>query len=192
MIQLERATAAQRPRGCSLDLDHVLECAQRRTIHSVPIFIDQIWACSGAMANHYSDKCKPFRFSSVISVEGGWLSKPVALPTIQVDGDNYATATRKNRELAKVLGLDLKACDPFDKTALFTTIAKMRDDAVDSMIMTHEIENAPMTDSTDIGKIGGGQLRYWQLKCHSRWWLRTPRSSQRTASGLTNAISLSR
>ena len=98
------------------------------------------------MADHYSDTCKPFRFTRSISIEGGWLKKPLVLPTTTIDDHDYVTVSRTNRDLAKVLGLDLNCCNPFAKTGLFIEIAKMRDEAVDNMILEHEKSNDPMND----------------------------------------------
>lgn len=70
----------------------------------------------------------------------------MVLPTTTIDDHDYVTVSRKNRDLAKVLGLDLNSSDPFAKTGLFVEMAKMRDEAVDKMILEYEKSNDPMND----------------------------------------------
>ena len=83
-----------------------------------------------------------------VVIESHLLNKPWVPDIAHRDGADFLSLTNVDRDLARLLGLDMNLRAPLKDYTLFGYIEQQRDDAVDALIHEYVRQNDPMADSS--------------------------------------------
>ncbi len=92
-------------------------------------------------------RAEPFSvLENAIVVQGGYLGSSPWVPNVtSVGGDTgFFTLDKYDRNIARAFGFHLSILRPMQNVTLFSHIAKLRDEAIDKLIMEHKVSNDPM------------------------------------------------
>ena len=91
-------------------------------------------------------------------VEGAYLTRPLLYSSPEVVGVDpieydLMHITKSNRDLQRILGLDLQSASPMSGYTFVEHLQRWRDSEIDKLIAKHRLENDPMARSTDVSSI---------------------------------------